>query len=166
MAKASQALRRQAARLSLTTLSMSAIARQLNVSHVAIQNWRKSIWWQELVDEVAKEEEEDSKIRLRKVIEQADLAVSERLTKGDERMARDGSVHHVAISGRDAMLISSLARDKLRIAENKPTRITASVDALLKLRDQLVLRESSTLEGELCPQPASLPSQPGKATAE
>ena len=149
--------KRLAARLYLANNGNAAkTAKQLGVSrwNFGPNKWLGQEWWNETLESVRQEIDSESLARQRHIVELADSAVISRLINGDERLQRDGTISNVAVTARDAALIASISRDKLRIAEGKPTRITADLASLMRLRDELAgSAKGLTLEPESNPLP-------------
>ncbi len=148
--KISMEIKREAARLFLVSENRAEAARKLGIHHTNFTNWQRQPWFQEMLETMRSEIEEDSKARLRLLAQESDSVALDRLRNGDSRVAKDGTLISVPMSGRDAAVIGAIARDKLRLAEGKPTRITASLDAIVKMREQMTRSVNSvTLEGEV-----------------
>lgn len=149
-------IRKQAALMSLT-MSNREIATAIGVSHTLINKWKRQPWWAEALEDAKHQYTEESKARLRKITEIAENAAMERLLHGDVRVLRDGNTVSVPVSARDAALVANTTRGALLIAEGRPTRITASLGDIVRLRSQMARVINP---GELEPDTPPLPSLP------
>ena len=105
--------RRQAVVLYLTLGTNIAVAKEIGCDDSTISRWRESEWWEQEAQKVAEEIEDEYRAKLRKVaLKGADQAITS-LDAGE-------------VKAKDAMVISGIAYDKLRLSENRPTSITAA----------------------------------------
>ncbi len=124
--------RRQAVVLYLTLGTNIAVAKEIGCDDSTISRWRESEWWEQEAQKVAEEIEDEYRAKLRKVaLKGADQAITS-LDAGE-------------VKAKDAMVISGIAYDKLRLSENRPTTISATTSGVQAKLEQLADR---TLELE------------------
>ena len=108
------------------------VAREIGCDNSTIGHWRNSDWWQQEALRVSNEIEDEYRAKLRGVaLKGADKALA----------GLDGD----KVSAKDAMVISGIAYDKLRLSENRPTTISATTSGVQAKLEQLADR---TLELE------------------
>ncbi len=124
--------RRQAVVLYLTLGTNTAVAKELGCDDSTISRWRETEWWEQEAQKVAEEIEDEFRANLRKVA-----------LKGAERALT--CIEEGTVTGKDSMVISGIAYDKLRLSENRPTTISATTSGVQAKLEQLADR---TLELE------------------
>jgi len=108
------------------------VARRLGCTEGAVRHWRATGWWAELEEAQLEVIGSEARSLLRQRFFEAWRQLGERLEVGDP-VERGGSTAFVPVRAKDLAVIGSLALDKLRILEGKPTKIVADSGALLTL---------------------------------
>lgn len=130
-------IRERAAFLYVQLGSYEAVARELGISSKSTINyWAEGTdanreEWASWIDRFQTEYDAETMAQLRSVVRQGYSEALDRLQNGDVVLTKDGQ-ERVPMKGKDAAVIASIATDKLRLASGKPTRITATTDALGK----------------------------------
>lgn len=154
----------EAVKLYLECGNYREVGRTLKVDEGAVRRWAQRPEWADIHGELSQAISEEQKAGFRAMIAKGTSKALERLERGDEVVLKGGETVSVPVRARDAAVIASIAMDKLRLLEGRPTRITGSVQALVDLRQQLG-REArgATLEGESVPLPSpQAPTAPDK----
>jgi len=108
-----------------------AVSDVTNISRQTINTWRlHSDWWDELVDEVRQEINEQILAQNMEIATKAGERVLDSLENGDEKLVWDKDkgehvIKRVKPSGKDSMVISGISQDKARVQLNLPTQIQA-----------------------------------------
>ena len=117
------------ATLALTVTASAAKASRISgVPASTIRAWKNTApWWPKAVEYalLCKKEELDSDYT--EIQELANEAVKTSLKIGDEKVDRNGDIIRVKMSGRDAMMVSAIARDKQALLRGQPTSISEKV---------------------------------------
>ena len=112
---------REAAVLFAVKGTAAVVSRELSIPEATLSNWRRTEWWETIVDEVRRQNEELARARYAELVDKATAQALERLPEA---------------SAKDACTIAAISTDKLRVLQNLPTRITATTDSLEKLARQ------------------------------
>jgi len=110
------------------TASAAKASRISGVPASTIRAWKNTApWWPKAIEYalLCKKEELDSDYT--EIQELANQAVKDSLTNGDQKLDRNGEVVHVKMSGKDAMMVSAIARDKQALLRGQPTSISEKV---------------------------------------
>lgn len=129
------------------------------VSRHTIRQWKLQPWWQELVNEIQNEEDQELDSKLSKVVNSSLDAVMERIEGGEFHIdSRTGQVKRIPVKLRDVHRVMADVIDKRNLLRGKPTsRVekTQTVDTLTKLADQFAqwvrvhMKPIRTIEGEV-----------------
>ena len=120
--------RREAVSLYLATGKASHVARTTGIPESTLCMWRKTEWWDDLSVEIGMLIDDEMRALLRDSAIKAQRNAIEKLPDA---------------SAKDSAIIASIAIDKLRLLDGKPTRITGNdrIDGLAaqlaKLSDQV-----------------------------
>ncbi len=119
--------RRKAIALYSVLETNTAVAKEIGCYQSTISRWRTTDWWEEESGRFYQDMGDEFRAILRQIVlEGIELVLN---------CIRDGSV-----SGKDAMVISGIAYDKLRLSENRPTSITAASGGIQAKLDELIKR--------------------------
>lgn len=122
----------------LVTGNLHEVSRQMNIPRPTMRMWKKTEWWDPLVDAIRADKAEELDAVLTGVIHGATHAVADRLEGGEYRRDKNDEIVRVPVSARDAMMIAAIAFDKRQIGRNLPTSISeSSGDRLKALQAQL-----------------------------
>ncbi len=103
--------RRKAVVLYLVLGSDTAVAKESGYPRRTISRWRNSDWWEQVVTTVSGEIEDKLRATFRKVALEGGQSALDAIRSKD-------------VKGKEAMIMSGIAYDKLRLSENRPTSIT------------------------------------------
>lgn len=120
----------EAARLYVLTGSASATEKKLGLGGSTVLNWLDTDWFQEEVEKTKAEITSQHKAKLRTLIDSALDEAQDRLANGEQVLSKNGNTVSVPVRARDCALIATMSIDRLRLLEGRPTKITASLDAL------------------------------------
>ena len=146
-------IRRAAIGLFVVTGSYKATAKQLNIPHKTVHEWRKKEWWLTEIAQVRIEKADELDAQVSNSINKAIKSVDDRLEKGDAYIIpKTGEVGYKPVSCRDSATVLGILYDKRQIMRLLPTTITASTDShkLLKLQEQfeqLAHEKTKEIEG-------------------
>lgn len=105
-----------------------------------IRTWKTTApWWPKAVEYALLAKREELDANLTEIQTLANTAVMDRIRNGDEKYVNGESVR-ILMSGKDLMLVSSIARDKQAVMRGQPTSITAKLsddDKLTALADKI-----------------------------
>lgn len=115
-------------------------ARQSGVDYSTIQSWIRNSpeKWASAIEAVRPSLELHERALLSAAQRRAWHEVLERLDNGDEKVLSNGSKVRTKVTARDAAMIGAMAGDRLRLADGRPTRITASFNAAQGLRERFI----------------------------
>ena len=141
--------RRQAVVLYLTLGTNTAVAKELGCGQTTISNWRRTDWWEQESVRVCQEIEDEFRAKLRKVA-----------LKGAERALT--CIEEGTVTGKESMVMSGIAYDKLRLSENRPTSISANAGGgiqakLEEIADRMLEQERLEKAKLVSEQPAPEP---------
>ena len=106
---------------------MSNVARDMNIPETTLSLWKKTEWWDELTAEVRSAKSSEMRANYQKLV----LAAQDKAIELLPTMT----------NAKDAMLVSAVAYDKLRLADNIPAPTNAggasALEALAKRFEQL-----------------------------
>jgi len=146
--------RRKAIGIYVVTGNYSATAKQSNIPRTTINEWSKTEWWLNEVDEVRHEKQDELDAQITGSIHKAFKKVDDRLENGDAYVKKDGTLGYKPVSCRDSATVGGIMYDKRALLRNMPTNITATTDShkLLKLQqqfEQLAHDKAKVIEGEV-----------------
>lgn len=108
-------------------------------------------WWQDTVDKLNAELEEQYRAGWRSVLVKSLDVMQDRLEHGNHQLiqfkGKDGSVEtrleRVPVPAKDAVVIGGIAADKLRVSMGLPNRITGKVEDNDRLEELRKMAEAS-----------------------
>jgi len=107
--------------------SVKAISGIMEIPVRTLYNWLKADWWNRYYDEAKREYAELIEARLSDIVEQATRELIERLQNGDEVLTRTGGIVRVKVSAKDLGVLIKDGVDKIRLLQNKPSKMTAEL---------------------------------------
>jgi hypothetical protein len=119
--------------------SIRRTAEAVNLPASTLRDWKNQEWWADLYAEVRAEKESEFQAGFSRIVQAAIGEIEDRLTHGDVRLVktRDGyEQRRVPISAKDAVMVSAIAYDKLRLSLNLPTTISSSQKSLTELSEE------------------------------
>ncbi len=106
------------------------VANDTGIPRRTISQWIAEPWWDELLTELRQQNEPEFQAGFRENIKLALGAVKDRLENGETKLVKgkDGEYveRKVPVGAKDAMIISGISFDKLRLSRGDPTTITTS----------------------------------------
>jgi hypothetical protein len=124
-------IRDKCAALYLELGSYQKVSDATGIPHATVGNWALSEQWRETIARLQAETDAEQRAQFREIVRRANDEVLDRLENGDHMLhARTGELVRVPMRGKDTMITASIAVEKLRLAEGRPTQITATTDAL------------------------------------
>ena len=127
--------RYKAATAMVATGNSMVVSDQTGIPASTIRHWHgNDNEFQSMCREIWAEFGDEIRSNLAQIIREAGDQALDRLRNGDVvRDTRTGELHRVPIKGKDAAIIGAVAFDKLRIAENQPTKIVRHEDTKQEL---------------------------------
>ena len=129
------------------------------VSRHTIRQWKLQPWWQEMVDTIQTESDQELDSKLSKIIDRSLDAVNERLEGGEFILdSKTGTVKRVPVKLKDVHRVAVDLLDKrdlLRIKPQEKVEQAATIDILKKLAGQFAewakvhIKEPKVIEGEV-----------------
>ena len=119
--------RRKAVALYMTLATNTAVAKEIGCYQSTISRWRRTDWWDEESARLYQDMGDEYRATLRQIVLEG--------VKRASACIKDGSV-----SGKDSMVISGIAYDKLRLSENRPTTISGASKGIQSKLDELIKR--------------------------
>jgi len=112
----------------VVTASAAKASRISGVPANTIRGWKSTAsWWPIAVNYALAMKNEELDSDLGYIQDLANQAVIKSLKEGDEKLDRNGDIIKVKMSGKDAMVVSSIARDKQQVLRGLPTSISEKV---------------------------------------
>ena len=108
--------RRKAVVLYMVLPTNTAVAKEIGCYQSTISRWRRTDWWEQERVRFWEIEEELRAILRKVALECGQLALDAARSK--------------ELGGKEAMIMSGIAYDKLRLSENRPTTISATSDGI------------------------------------
>lgn len=111
--------RREAVGLYIRHGVIRRVSERLGIPETTIHLWKQQAWWEDIHAAICSAVEDELRAGLREVSLEGTRQALSQLQAGE-------------VKGKDAMIIASIAYDKLRLSENRPGKITADsrVDSL------------------------------------
>lgn len=130
----------------------------VGVPRATIRQWKMQPWWNEMVEQIQTESNQELDSKLSKIIEKSLDAVNERIEGGEFVIdPKTGSVKRVPVKLRDVHRVAVDLLDKRDILRQKPVERAeqaAAVDIMRKLASQFAdwakvhIKEPKIVEGE------------------
>jgi transposase-like protein len=124
----SNAEKRQAVACWLTSGSNRHVSRLTGISVPTLYQWRNSVWWAEMEQEVKAALDKKMAAQMRGVAMKAYEELAERLENGDERALPNGDIIRVKVPAKDLNQIGGFTDDRGRVRQGQATRITENRD--------------------------------------
>ena len=119
--KYSEEIKRKALAHYAVTGKGSDVSRELGIPETTICGWKKTDWWVSALEELRSAKQDEYIAQYDKLITEGTKIALDKLPDA---------------SARDAMIIAATANDKLRLALNQPTSISASSKGIDDLKKQ------------------------------
>jgi uncharacterized protein YerC len=118
--------------------TFSEISRTLGIPVTTMMNWReRSNWWNGIVLKNKQDSQVELDNRLTSTIHKALDELADRLSNGDQKPDRQGSLQYVPLSARDLATVLSTLYEKRALIRGEATSIkTESKNSLLALEDK------------------------------
>jgi hypothetical protein len=110
---------------------------------IALWKHRDPAGWQETVDKLNAEMEEQYRAGWRNVLVRSLDVMQDRLEHGNHKLLKDGTIVRVPVEAKDAVVIGGIAADKLRVSMGLPNRITGKVEDNDRLESLRKMAEAS-----------------------
>lgn len=136
------------------TGSLSRVSDITSVPLRTLKNWRTEQWWQDMLDRVRIEGDEELDAKFTGIIDKAMEQINDRLQNGDFIYdTKKGELVRKPIGTRDAATVTSLMIDKRQLLRGAPTSRTERVstnDTLNALAEQFMkFAKASEIKGEV-----------------
>ena len=113
--------------------NQAAVCKDMDIPAATLHGWKESEWWQQLTEEHRNETNAQIRASYTQIIQKgADVALTA-LNSGE-------------VKGKDAMTISAIAYDKVRLIDNMPTSITSSGNTALQNEFEKLSKRTQELE--------------------
>ena len=126
------------------------------VPRETIRDWRGLDSWEHLMDQAKKLKQNELDSQFTKIIHKSMEEITDRLEKGDEVIAKDGTRTRKAVSAKDMAWITATFADKRAVIRGQPTSIsqrTNTEKALKEKKQQLeALGKESTQDSTETPE--------------
>lgn len=134
--------------------NVQEVSRSLGIPDATIQKWKGMEWWETERTRLSDENQEMMDASLTRIIHKAHEELEDRITNGDEVIAKDGERLRKAMTGRDLATVGGITFDKRQILRNQPTSIRGNDGRLNKLFEVLETagQFAIPIEGEVIPQ--------------
>ena len=135
--------RREAARQFAIIGSLQATERQTGIPRETMREWQdNSPVWQQSLAECRQSLTQDHIQSFQLLVTKSQQAALDRLEHGDEVVINRGmdgvEVVKRAVSGRDAMIMASIATERSQLLQRLPTSIHAGDDRLERIANRLI----------------------------
>lgn len=127
-----------------------------------IRRWRTEDWWQQVIDRVRQEKDDEHDKELTEIIDTSIHVIKDRLVKGDSIVTKSGKIIQKPMGGKEVGVILSIAADKrdLLRRKQKTTIEQQSTQQLLQqiaatVRDFVRKTDQKTIEGEVIAEEAN-----------
>jgi hypothetical protein len=100
-----------------------------------IRRWKMEPWWEELIQRVRMEKDEELDAKMSKIIDKALEELQDRVNDGDYRMNPNGQLKRVPITAKDAVTVTKQIIDKRQLLRGRPTSISGSVTTTQHLKN-------------------------------
>lgn len=107
--------------------NVKKVAEMMTVPDKTLYGWLKSDWWPRFYEEAKRQYAELIEARLSDIVEKATVQLVDRIENGDEVVTKQGDVIRVAVPAKDLNAIIKDQVDKIRLLQNKPTKMVAEV---------------------------------------
>ena len=109
------------------TGNVKEIAEKLQLPERTLYGWVKADWWPRYLEEAKREHAELIEAGLSSLLTIAIEQLKDRIINGDCVLDRKGNPVRIPVRARDLGSIVSDSIDKLRLLQNKPSKVTAEV---------------------------------------
>jgi hypothetical protein len=117
-----------------------------------IRYWKTQPWWFELVQKVAREQDEKIKSRFTHIINKTQDVILDRIDNGETILTKDGRLIQKPISAKDAAIIASIAVEKRKIIQDSERQLSddlSTKERLEKLSEEFKsFIKAKTIKGE------------------
>jgi hypothetical protein len=136
------------------TGNIRRVAEITTIPEYTLRGWKKEPWWQEMLDRVRIEGDEERDSKFSKIIDKAMDEINDRLENGDFILeAKTGQLKRKPISARDATIVTSTMIDKRQLLRGQPTSRSERVstkDTLNALAEQFMkFAKATEVKGEI-----------------
>lgn len=145
--------------------NMRRVSKVVGIPERTLTDWRRSEWFDELLEEVRSETDDIILANQERIIEMAHKELADRIQGGDHHLVKVGSdyeVKRVPVKAKDLAVIGGVAYDKRRLSLNKPTSISANgmgqFDKFVKVMAEFENKHAKAMidgeweDGEIVPQ--------------
>ena len=126
--------RREAASHYVLMGNAKKVSEITNIPHRTINDWRQKDWWEALTASIRLEKSDEIDASITNILDKATEQLTDRITKGNYVLGKDGEKMRLEMSGRDLATVFGITFDKRQIIRNLPTSIKAeSTDSRLNM---------------------------------
>lgn len=110
--------------------NIAEVSRVLDVNAATLRAWKQTEWWNEMLNRVHDEKDEELDSKFSKTIDKAMDEINDRLENGDFVLnAKTGQVSRVKPKMRDIAYVTSMQIDKRQLLRGRPTSRTEKVSS-------------------------------------
>jgi hypothetical protein len=146
----------RAASVYAVVANVSRVEEITGVPQETIRRWRTEDWWQQVIDRVRQEKDDEADKNLTEIIDTSLEVVKDRLVNGDTVVTKSGDLVTKPIGGKEAGVILSIAvdkRDMLRRKQKSQVEQQSTQQLLQNIantvRDFIAKTDQKTIEGEV-----------------
>ena len=107
------------------------------VAEGTVRAWKTTEWWNELMDRIHQEQNEELDVKLTKLVDKAVDQINDRLDNGDYVYdARAGELRRKPVNAKDMAIVTAITLDKRQLLRGEPTARVEKVsenDKLVRL---------------------------------
>ena len=107
--------------------NVSKVSELSGISAPTIRQWRKEVWFKQLLDEIRDENDEKIDVKFNEIVEQSLDLITDRLQGGDYVVLKSGELIRKPVGVRDLALVAAITIDKRQLLRGKPTSRSETV---------------------------------------
>lgn len=140
----------EAAQTWLALGNMSLVSKLTGIPHITLRVWKRSEWWQDLIQELRTQEKMELSARMKKIINASLTVVEDRLVNGDFQFdQKTGQNVRKPVNMKDAHKVAVDLHQRQEILEklDKPVQTEEGVEnKLLKLAEKFADMATKKIE--------------------
>ena len=139
----------ECATLYAVTGNMKKVAELAGVPYSTIQSWRKTEWFNALLEEIRLENDQQLDAKMSGIIDKVMDEIKNRLFEGDVVVGKHGELIRKPVALRDLSIVMGINIDKRNLMRGKPTSRTEStsieqrLETLMKKFSEMGKKEES-----------------------
>lgn len=119
--------RHKAAAIYATIGDVKETARLCEVPESTIKNWRKQLWFYDIIQEIREENNEAIDVTFNAIINKSLTQILDRVENGDVVFDRKGALVRRPLTAKDLSLVAAINIDKRQLLRGEPTSRSESV---------------------------------------